>query len=99
MHESAAFLLAVMLRRGAADKETAVQVHRDDGKPVISAHPMEDAVAQNTSVVHHRVDAAEMIQRGLDDLLRGSPFRDGVSADLSQAAILANDRPGLLGRR
>jgi hypothetical protein len=70
MQESAAFLLAVTLRRGTADKEAAVEMHRDDGEPVIGSHPMEDAVTQYTGVVHHRVDAAEVIQRGLNDLLR-----------------------------
>jgi hypothetical protein len=96
MYKSATFLFAEMLRGGPADEETAAEVHRDHGDPVIGAHPVEDAVAQNARVVHHSVDAAEVVDCRLNDLPCRSPVSDRVSADLGCTAILANDRLGLL---
>jgi hypothetical protein len=37
-----------------------------------------------------------MIQRGLDDLLRAAPGGDGFGADFGDAAILLDQRLGLL---
>jgi hypothetical protein len=96
VHEGPAFLLAIVLCRGAADKETAVQMNRDNREPVVGAHAVEDAVAQDASVIDHCIDATEVVQRSLDDLLRRTPFSDRVGADLGLTAILTDDPLGLL---
>ena len=65
----AGVLLAEMRRAGAAHVERAVQMHLDDVGPVRPAHAVEDLVAQDAGVVDQDVDAAEGIERGLDDLV------------------------------
>ena len=78
MHEAAALLLAEMRHRGAADVEGAVKMHLDHGVPFLGRHVVEHAVAQDAGVVHHHVDAAEIVDRVLHDLLRVLPLGDAV---------------------
>src|SRR5262249_22017932 len=60
---------------GLRHVEGAVEMHLDDGIPVDHAHAMEDAVAQDAGIVDHAVDAAEGVDRRLDDAL--GPLRIG----------------------
>ena len=69
MHEAAGILLAEMRGAGAAHGEAAVQMHVDHVRPVRPAHAVEDAVAQNAGIVDEDIDAAEGIERRLDDLV------------------------------
>ena len=78
MHVAAALLLAEMRHRGAADIEGAVQMHLHHRVPFLGRHVVEHAVAQDAGVVHHHVDAAEIVDRGLHDLLRVLPLGDAV---------------------
>ena len=78
MHEATALLLAEMRHRGAADIEGAVQVHLDDRVPFLGRHVVEHAVAQDAGVVHNHVDATEIVDRRLHDLLRIFPLGDAV---------------------
>src|SRR4051812_22353998 len=62
-------LLAEMRRASPAHAERAVQMHHDDVGPVRPAHAMEYLVAQDAGVVDQDVDAAESVERLLDDLV------------------------------
>ena len=63
-------------------------MHVDHVRPVRPAHLVEDDVAQNTGIVDQDVDAAEGVDRGLDDLLGvlrlgdGERGGDGLAAGL-----------------
>ncbi len=98
MDERSALLGAVMFGGSARDKEAAIQVDGNNRSPVILGHFVEDAVAQNPGIVHHRIDPAKMIQRGLDDFPGRAPGSDGFSADFRLAATLLDQRLGLLRR-
>jgi hypothetical protein len=63
----AAFLLLEVRGGGAADVESAVQVHLEHRVPFVHAHLVEEAVAQDTCVVDHHVDAAKAVDGRLDD--------------------------------
>ena len=69
MHVSAALLLAEMRHGGAGDIEGAIQMHLDHRVPFLDRHVVEHAVAQDAGVVHHHVDAAEIVDRVLHHLL------------------------------
>jgi len=44
----------------------------DDGVPVVLGHLVEDDIAQYAGIVDHAIDAAETVERALDDLTGGS---------------------------
>ncbi len=69
MHEAAGILLAEMRGAGAAHGEAAVQMHGDHVRPVRPAHAVEDAVAQDAGIVDQDIDAAEGVERRLDDFV------------------------------
>ncbi len=98
MNKGTASLVAEMRGGRSGDEEAAVQMDPDNGQPILGRHLVEDHVPQDARVVHHGVDPAEMIERGLHDLLGGVPIRDAVRADLGLAAAFANEGSGLLGR-
>ena len=67
------------MRPGRADHVVAaVEVHLEHGVPVLERHLVEGAVAQDAGVAHHAVDLAELVERGLDDVLRGLGLGDAV---------------------
>ena len=67
--DASPLLLAHVGRRGPGHREAALQVRVDDAVPLLLGHVEDHAVAQDARVVHHDVDAAEVIERGLDDAL------------------------------
>ncbi len=69
VHEGAGILLAEMRGAGAAHVEGAVEMDVEHVLPVRVAHPVEDRVAQDAGIVDQDVDAAEGVERGLDDRL------------------------------
>ena len=98
MDKRPTLLLAVMFGGGAGHEEAAVQMHGDDGQPVVLGHLVENHIAQDAGVVHHGVDAAEMVHRGLHDLLRRTPGGDRLGANFRDAALLVDHRLGLFRR-
>ena len=77
MHISAGILLAEWAGHRAAHVERAVEMHIDHVRPVRPAHLVEDDVAQNAGVVDQDVDAAEGVERGLDDQVGVLRLGDG----------------------
>ncbi|MPM42227.1 hypothetical protein SDC9_88890 [bioreactor metagenome] len=67
MHESTAFLLLEVRGGSAAHVVAAVEVHLDHGVPLVQAHLVKEAIAQNARVVDHAVDAAKAVERALHD--------------------------------
>ena len=65
MNEIADLLLFEMWGRGPADIKAAIQMHFQHRVPFVHAHLVKEAVAQNARVVHHHVDAAKVVHRGL----------------------------------
>ena len=63
----AAFLLLEVRGGSAADVKRAVQVHLEHRVPLVHAHLVEEAVAQNARVVDHHVDAAKAVDGRLND--------------------------------
>ena len=96
MHERAALLLPVVLGCRTRDEEAAVQVHPDHRQPLLRRHPVEDHIAQDAGVVHDAVDPAVVVERRLNDLLRRSPFGDGLGANLGRPTLLLDELLGLL---
>ncbi len=99
MYIRAALLGAEMVGGGAADEEAAVEVHVDDGEPVLRRHLVEDRIAQDAGVVHHDIDAPETVEGALHDPLGAGPFGDAVAADGRAPAALRDDLLRLRGRR
>ena len=67
------------------------------GVPVHHAHAVEDAVAQDAGVVDHAVDAAEVVDRRLDDALGALRIGDAVAVGDRRAAGLADLGDHLVG--
>ena len=86
--EGAGLLVLEVGRRRLRHVEGAVEVHLDDGVPVDRAHAVEDAVAQDAGVVDHAVDAAEVVDRRLDDALGALRVGDAVAVGHRRAAGL-----------
>jgi hypothetical protein len=53
-------------------------VDLEHGIPVLERHLVEGAVAQDAGVAHDAVDLAELVERGLDDVLRARSLGDAV---------------------
>ena len=70
----------------------------DDRLEVDDRHAMEDAVAQDAGIVDDAVDAAEGIDRGLDDVGGRSRVRHRIEIGDSLAAGLADGVDDLFGR-
>ncbi len=67
----------------------AVQVHLEHGVPVLERHLVERAVAQDARVADHAVDLAELVDRGLDDVLGALGLGHGVVVgDRAAAGVL-----------
>src|SRR3546814_3798561 len=88
--ERARFLLAKVLRGRRRDIERAVEVNVDHRFPVVRGHLVKDRIAQEAGIVDHRVDAAEAVERALDELLRAVGFGVAVGADSRLAARRTN---------
>ena len=99
MNVGAAFLLAVLVGRRTADKEAAVEVNRDHREPVLGRHAVKDLITQHAGVVDDGIEPAEMVERGLHDLLRRTPFGNGIGADGGRAAASLDQLLRLLRRR
>ena len=80
MHVAAALLLAKVLGSGARHVEASHQMHVDHHLPVDMRHAMEDAVAQDAGVVDDAIDAAELLDRGLDHTFGAGRIGDAVGA-------------------
>src|SRR6478735_7145401 len=84
--DAAVALLAEVWPCRADHVVAAVQVHLENGIPCPELHLVEGAVAQDARVAHHAVDLAELVDRGLDDVLgalglgHGVVIRDGAAA-------------------
>src|ERR1700761_5246467 len=63
---------------GADDVVATVEVHLEDGIPVLERHLVEGAVAQDAGVADDAVDLAELVDRGLDDVLGALGLGDAV---------------------
>src|SRR3546814_10257602 len=85
--ERARFLLAKVLRGRRRDIERAVEVNVDHRFPVVRGHLVKDRIAQDAGIVDHRVDAAEAVERALDDLLRAVGIGDAVGAEIGRANV------------
>ena len=90
MHIGAGLLFFEIRCRGAADKERAVQVHVDHRAPFFRVHFEEHAVAQDAGVVDDAVDAAEVVDRRLDDGIGAHPGGDAVGVGHRLAALGAD---------
>ena len=90
VHEGAGVLLAEMRRAGAAHVERAVRWTSITSGQSDRLMRWKIAVAQDAGVVDQDVDAAEGLERGLDDLPRRSsaPEIDSVEAIASPPALL-----------
>jgi len=86
VHEGAALLLLEMVGGGAAHVVAAVQVHLEHGVPLVQAHLVEEAVAQDAGIVDHAVDAAEVVQRALHDAAGGRGLGHAVHVGHGLAA-------------
>jgi hypothetical protein len=64
----------------------ALEVHGDDGVPLLLAHVDEEAVAQDARVVHEDVQLAEGVQRRLHQPLGARPFGHVVGVGHGLAA-------------
>src|SRR5450756_2724784 len=78
MYIGARFLLAEISGGGPADVERAVQVHVDHGAPFLRVHFEKHAIAQDAGVVDDAVDAAEVVDGGLDDGVGAHPGSHAV---------------------
>ena len=85
-----------MPRRRMAHVERAEQVHLEHGLEIVDAHAVEDAVAQEARIVHDTVEAAEGVQRGLDDAVGRGHLGDAVAIGHRLAAALTDDPDGVL---
>ena len=74
-------------------------MHLDDRVPIDRAHAVEDAVAQDAGVVDHAVDAAEVVDRRLDDALGALRVGDAVAVRHGDAAGLVDLGDDLIGDR
>jgi hypothetical protein len=75
-------------------------VNLDDEVPVLVLHVLEADVAQNACIVDEDIDAAKVLDRGVDDLLAeldGIVVGDGLAASLLD--LVDDDVCGLRGRR
>src|SRR5215469_13182029 len=97
MHIGAALLLAVLVGGGTADEEAPVEVDGDHREPIFGGYSVEDLIAQYAGIVDDDVEPAEMVERGLHDLLRRTPFRDGIGIDRRRAAAALDQLLRLLG--
>jgi hypothetical protein len=84
---SFAAFLEVQRRRLAYEKG-AVQVHFKHSIPLIRAHLVEKAIAQDACIIHHAVDAPKGGDSAFDDALRACRFRDAVDVGDRLAAGL-----------
>ena len=73
MHIRAAFLVAEMLGCGTADIKSAIQMHVNHGVPLLFGHLVEHHVAQNAGIIHHAINAPEVIQRAFDNAMGTGP--------------------------
>ena len=67
-----------------------VKMHLDHRVPIDGAHAVEDTVTQDAGVVHHTVDAAEVIDGRLDNALGSLRLGDAVAVGHRHAAGLAD---------
>ena len=86
MHQGPAFLSIEVVDCGARGVERPVKVNLHHRVEILVAHLVEIAVAQDSRIVHHRVDAAELLHGGLDHgtgvvrLGYATTIGDGVTA-------------------
>jgi len=80
VHVAARLLRAEVRRGGARDVERAVQVHVDHRAPFLDGHVEEEAVAQDSCVVHHHIELLKRIHGTLHDAIRRFPLGDAVGA-------------------
>ena len=73
-------------------------MHVDHVRPVRPAHLVEDDVAQDAGIVDQDIDAAERVDRGLDDLIGVLRFGDGERGGDGLPAGLFDGRDRLLRR-
>ena len=75
------FLLAEMGRSGTADIEGTIQVNINDLRPFFVAHFVKQAVAQVTRIIHNDVDAAKIVNGGLNNFFSTFALGHTVGAD------------------
>ena len=76
MHQSTALLFAEIIGRCTAGVEGAIEMDLHHRVEILVGHLVEVTVAQDAGVVHHRVDAAEFLDPGLDHRARGVRIGD-----------------------
>ena len=76
MHQSTALLFAEIIGRRAAGVEGAIEMDLHHRVEILVGHLVEEPVAQDAGVVHHRVDAAEFLDTRLDHRARGVRIGD-----------------------
>src|ERR1700722_10632341 len=99
MDVSTRSLFPEMRRCSAADVERALQMYRDHRVEIRLLHLVKEYVAQDAGIVHHSVDATEIINRRPHHGLRAGPVSDTVSVDNSFSAKLLDFIDNLLCRR
>src|SRR3546814_10650590 len=72
-------------------------MHADDRVPILRTHFVEDAVAQDASIVHDDIDSSEAVERRPDDSLRARPLDDTVPTDRRLPAFGADSGDNLVG--
>src|SRR3546814_19088631 len=72
-------------------------MHADDRVPILRTHFVEDAVAQDASIVHDDIDSSEAVERRPDDSLRARPLDDTVPTDRRLPAFGADRGAHLVG--
>src|SRR5271163_1545996 len=80
------------------DIETALQVHGDDRVPVLFIHVEDHAVAENSGVVHHDVELAEIIDGAFDNALGSFEIGDAFEVGHGLAARRADFFHHVFGR-
>ena len=81
MHIGARLLRTIMRGRGAGDIKGPGKMHRNHRIPFFRRHAMKDLVAQNARIIHHDINAPEVIHGGLHNLLRAGPGGHAIGAD------------------
>jgi hypothetical protein len=65
---------------GTRDEKTSVQMHIDDGAPIILTHVHEQSIAKDAGIVYDRIDASKRVEGGLNDTVRALPARNAIRA-------------------
>src|ERR1700736_1661618 len=98
-HVAVLVLLAPVGGRVPRQVESALEMDAEDRVEVLLAHVEDHAVAQDSGVVDHDVELAEVVQRALDDALGGLEIADALEVGARFAAEAADFFDPFLRRR